>query len=498
MRGLALLFFVLLAANPAFAQWSEIKGAAAGQVECLAVSGNKIFAGVWACGVYMSTDNGATWDLNTGLGDGVYSALAVIEDSSRVLLGTNFAIELSTDNGVSWGGVSNGDAEAFAVCSAASGGTIAYAGSAVGVICSTTDGDRWGDVSTGLPEHSIVNALAIKPRCADTLVFAGTNNGVYASPIGETSWTSKGLTGGAISCFAVQDQYLFAGTLAGEVLRSSNNGSNWTSAGTGITARQIWSLQGTGTTLFAGTNCGVYRSTNHGTSWSAVNVGLADTQVSCLAVHGSTVYAGTMSGRIYMADAGTLPVELTGFGATLSDGLVVLRWQTATEANNYGFDIERRTQSVNDRATPGPWKRIGFVPGHGSSNSPHEYIFADPFTIPGGRGYRLRQIDRDGAFSYSDIVQTVVSPPAEYHLSQNYPNPFNPTTTLSYDIPGRSHVVLSVFNTLGERVAELVNGEKEAGTYVVTFDARGLASGVYLYRMEAGGFVQTRKLMVIK
>jgi hypothetical protein len=83
-------------------------------------------------------------------------------------------------------------------------------------------------------------------------------------------------------------------------------------------------------------------------------------------------------------------------------------------------------------------------------------------------------------------------------LSQNYPNPFNPTTQISYTIPTRSHVTLAVFNTLGQKVAELVNSEKEAGTYDVTFDASRLASSVYLYRIQAGSFVQTKKLVVVK
>ena len=140
----------------------------------------------------------------------------------------------------------------------------------------------------------------------------------------------------------------------------------------------------------------------------------------------------------------------------------------------------------------------GFVEGAGTSATPKAYSFIDKKRIDGKYHYRLKQIDRDGAFRYSQEAEVPIEVPKVMGLGQNYPNPLNPLTMIQFNIPTRSHVTLTVFNTLGQGVAELVSGEKDAGSYNVTFDARGLASGVYLYRLQAGSIVQTRKLVVVK
>lgn len=187
-----------------------------------------------------------------------------------------------------------------------------------------------------------------------------------------------------------------------------------------------------------------------------------------------------------------LPVELTSFSASYTGCCVTLSWKTATEVNNYGFEIDRSGPSST-------WIEAGFVQGSGTSNAPKTYSFIDNNVPAAKYSYRLKQIDRDGQFKYSETVDVdVTASPVQFSVDQNFPNPSNPTTTISYTIPNRSHVTLSVFNTLGQKVAELVNSDKDAGAYSVTFDASGLASGVYLYRMEAGSFVLTKKLVVIK
>lgn len=192
-----------------------------------------------------------------------------------------------------------------------------------------------------------------------------------------------------------------------------------------------------------------------------------------------------------------LPVELISF-VTISNRFgTELTWATATETNNYGFEIQR-SSLMQDGEILTEWSKIGFVSGAGNSNSPRQYSFEDGNLQSGNYCYRLKQIDRDGKFKYSQSVKSTVGIPRAIALGQNYPNPTNPSATISYSIPVRSHVTLSVFNALGQKVAELVNSDKDAGTYDVTFDASNLASGVYLYRMQAGSFVQTKKLVVMK
>ncbi len=187
-----------------------------------------------------------------------------------------------------------------------------------------------------------------------------------------------------------------------------------------------------------------------------------------------------------------LPVELSSWSATTNGLNTVLRWTTATESGNSGFDIERRVAGRRE------WTRIGSVAGAGTSNIPHSYSYTDNTEVTGRYTYRLKQIDRNGMFKYSEEVEVTVESPKVFALNQNYPNPFNPTTTIRYSIPNPSHIALSVFNTLGQKVAELVDADKESGVYNVTFDASGFASGVYFYRMQAGSYVDTKKLILLK
>ena len=181
-----------------------------------------------------------------------------------------------------------------------------------------------------------------------------------------------------------------------------------------------------------------------------------------------------------------LPVELTSFTATSVDGGVVLNWTTATEVNNYGFEVEAEVA--------GNWTNVGFVEGHGNSNSPKDYSF---FTSSNATSFRLKQVDTDGEFEYSDVV-TVSGALAKTELLQNHPNPFNPSTQISFVLAKAGMVNVSVYNALGQKVTELVNGNMTAGTHNVQFNASNLSSGFYFYRLEAADYTQTMKMLLIK
>lgn len=201
------------------------------------------------------------------------------------------------------------------------------------------------------------------------------------------------------------------------------------------------------------------------------------------------------------AGSNLLPVELTEFtAASTSSATVVLKWQTATEVSNYGFQVER-----NKEKEESGWESIGFVNGHGNSNSPKDYTFTDA-SIPlnaSAVNYRLKQIDNDGKYKYSHIVEVQFESPKEYKLSQNYPNPFNPSTVISYSIPKNgksetSNVKLIVYDILGNEAATLVNKQQTAGNYEVKFDGSKLSSGVYLYKLEAEGKILVNKMIMTK
>ena len=242
----------------------------------------------------------------------------------------------------------------------------------------------------------------------------------------------------------------------------------------------------------------------NGSSWESVGTaGFSYAQASyislTIAPNGIPVVAYRDDGNFFWAtvmqysfnQGDPLPVELTSFTASVKEKVVTLRWQTATEVNNYGFEIERKINNSN-------WSNIGFVQGSGNSNFPKEYLFSDSSPIGGSKlGYRLKQIDSDGTFSYSDEINVeIVS--NKFDLSQNYPNPFNPSTAIIFSIPNEGLVSIKVFNSLGEEVTELVNETKPAGTYSVSFDASTLNSGVYFYKISTGNFVQTKKMILVK
>ena len=192
----------------------------------------------------------------------------------------------------------------------------------------------------------------------------------------------------------------------------------------------------------------------------------------------------------------TVPVELASFTASVADREVVLHWTTASETNNFGFDIER-SENENE------FQKIGFVEGNGTTAIGQKYAFVDENLVPGTYSYRLKQIDFDGAFEYSGMLEVVINVPNEFALDQNYPNPFNPETTIRYDLPESSHVVLKIFNILGEEVKTLVDAEQTAGIKTIIWNGKDklgkdVSSGAYIYQMQAGGFTKVKKLTLLR
>jgi len=189
---------------------------------------------------------------------------------------------------------------------------------------------------------------------------------------------------------------------------------------------------------------------------------------------------------------GVVPVELTSFAAVVNKlGYVVLNWSTATETNNQMFEIERRNEI-------GEYFTVGFVSGFGTTTEPQNYSYTDNTVDAGKFYYRLKQIDFDGRYQYSNEVEIDVNGPLSFALEQNYPNPFNPTTNIKYSVPEAGYVKLSIYNLVGEEVAVLVNGYSESGFFEVSFNATNLPSGTYIYNLQSNGSVQTKKMILLK
>jgi hypothetical protein len=186
-----------------------------------------------------------------------------------------------------------------------------------------------------------------------------------------------------------------------------------------------------------------------------------------------------------------VPVELISFNVVVNNGIVELTWQTATEINNRGFEVQRK---IGNRE----FNIIGFIDGNGTTTEISNYTFIDENVTPGFYSYRLKQYDFDASFKYLDYIQVDVFAPLVYSLEQNYPNPFNPSTTISYSNPENGFVTLKVYDILGNEVAVLVNEKKPAGIYKIEFNARGLPSGIYFYTIYSSNFLSTKKMTLIK
>ena len=221
-----------------------------------------------------------------------------------------------------------------------------------------------------------------------------------------------------------------------------------------------------------------------------------------MGVHNAKYTIGILSAAMKALGA-EVPVELTGFSATTGASEVTLKWETATEVNNNGFEIERKTADK--------WEKIGFVKGNGTSTNFSKYTFKDNVSglSVNKAYYRLRQVDLNGTSKYSkEIEVAIVAGPKDYALSQNFPNPFNPSTTIRYALPYESNVKISVYNITGQLIKVLVNSEQPTGNHEVTFSTNShgeqLSSGIYFYTIEAkaiggsGSFRQTKKMVLMK
>ena len=392
------------------------------------------------------------------------SGFAVIPDGSGVmkLFVSNWSsgIYLSTDGGTNWTKI-NSDLIAKPISCITvnfdhTGKENIFVGTyGKGIFRSTNNGTSWIDVNSELP-YTYITSFVISPDgIGGENLFAGTfGNGVFLSTDNGENWNQAGLPSMAVHSLVVspndEDTTIYAGTNKG-VFLSINNGTSWTSCNDGLTSTDVRALaissnESGGTNIFAGTNGkGIFLSTNNGTSWNPANTGLTDSIVNCFVVTGTNVFSGTAH-CLYLS---------TNNGNS---------WTPVSTGGIFNLGISALAVSGTN-------------------------VFAG--TMYGVWRRQLSEMITDVKISLHEL-------PTEYALNQNYPNPFNPTTTINYQLPTQSQVTLKVFDVLGREVATLTNGVEEPGYKSVTFDANRLPSGVYFYRIQAGSFVETKKLLLIR
>jgi photosystem II stability/assembly factor-like uncharacterized protein len=496
--------------------------------------GTRILVGDYAASagtgrLYLSTNGGSTWSETQPHGnvDGTWLSSAMNSDGTKIIAGMDGGrLYLSTNGGSTWSETQPaGNAnEQWMTISMSSNGQIIItgyqtSGNAGKLYLSTNGGSSWSETQ---PAGAVLLKWKTTSMSSDgTKIIAGcgTSTGkIYMSTNSGSNW-SETQPAGAVgkvwqsTAMSPDGTKIIAAVYAGRVYISTNSGSTWSETQPAGAVDRNWraaSISSDGSKLLAGSDQAgrLYVSTNSGSNWSETQPnGNSDgywVKVP-MSSDGSKAFVINAIGRVYL-NSSPLPVELTSFTASSSGSTITLQWKTATEVNNYGFEIERKQIPLNpplqggSRAAgeAGGFNKVGFVEGNGTTNSPKSYSFVDK-SASGKTSYRLKQIDRDGKFKYSQSVEVEVgSIPKELSLHQNYPNPFNPATTIRYDLPQQATVKIAVYDMIGREVATLVNETKEAGSYEVIFSAQQLASGVYFYKLSAGAYTSMKKLMLMK
>ena len=277
----------------------------------------------------------------------------------------------------------------------------------------------------------------------------------------------------------------------GQVLVSTNSGSSWTPLQGLYTNPGTGTFQPNGQPLYDGTQLTWVKEEMNLSPYMGNQILLRFLLRADGAIHADGWYVDDINIIVY----DFIPVELVSFTAIASSDKVTLNWSTASETNNRGFEVERASSSTTPLRG---WRVVGFVDGKGTTTDYTNYTFIDQLNEQGKYLYRLKQIDFDGSINYSNEIEVDFVGVTEYALLQNYPNPFNPSTVISYQLPVDSKVQLKVYDILGTEIITLVNEIKSAGKHNVSFDAGKLSSGTYFYTIIADGFVQTKKMMLVK
>ena len=370
----------------------------------------------------------------------------------------------------------------FYISTLSASGLNLFAGTVgAGILLSTDNGTSWTAVNAGLG-NSQVRSLAV----SGTNLFAGTDGGVFLSTNNGASWAgaSTGLTGGSVYALAVSGTNLFASTVT-QVSVSTDIARSWTTASGGLASSTIYSLAVSGTNLFAGTyDAGVFLSTNYGVSWTQVNSNLPRT-VYALAVSGTNLFAGTRSGVFLSTNNGgnwtSISPDLSGVYSLAIHGDTLF-------AGRSGYSVYVSTDNGHIWSAAND----GLITPHLVFNC---FAFIGNIVfVATDAGVWKRSLSQQ----LSSVEHLSSGLPDDSYLKQNYPNPFNPTTNISFKLPSSAYVSLTLHDLLGRLKATLVRNELSAGSYTVHFDGSGLSSGVYFYRLQAGSFIETKKLILQK
>ena len=470
--------------------------------------------------LYKTLDGGDIWTTKLSYESISFSSFSFIDENVGWVTGINYVLNESqlfktTDGGESWSSQSLGfnyyARFTFFVNENIGWITGKNWMSSDGTIIKTTDGGiSWSNQFTMSAVSEAGDAFFFDENNG-WVTFWGNFGGsvLLHTTNGGQNWISQGTpVQYPYSIYFVNESIgwisgtTFQGT--GIILKTTNGGSTWFTQleDDSENFRSIYFIdQNIGwASGFDGNNGKslIIATTDGGTNWFSQSTGSSKWFNSVFFIDVNTGWAVGGNGTIFKTTngGGTVPVELTTFTATAQNNFAELNWTTETEINNLGFEVQRSTRNSE-------FVTVGFVEGNGTTTKEHHYNFKDK-DVSGFLHYRLKQIDFDGSYEYSDIVEVEVLGNVSYKLTQNYPNPFNPVTNISYTLPSESQVKISIYNPLGELVETIVNEKQIAGKYDAVWNAGDHPSGVYIYTLDAvslNGSKQTKlskKMLLLK
>ncbi|NCS89223.1 MAG: hypothetical protein AUK34_00350 [Ignavibacteria bacterium CG2_30_36_16] len=434
----------------------------------------------WA--LYKTTTGGLSW---TRIENAPGGNSLLFLDSLTGFIGGSQSLFKTTDGGVNWynvNGVPGGVGKIFFTNS-----LTGWATSGRNIINTTDGGENWITQIT-LPADNFSSLHFI-----DSLNGWAATRYIWQTTNGGTNWIQRS----DIPAFMSTDIYFINNK--GFILellklyRSDNNGATWyTQLNSPYIIKNFGWLSNDHGFIMGGSV--VYETIDSGNTWSLVselsNIGLQKFH----APHNYLGYSTGNLGLIYKyIDTSIVPVELISFQGMVENKKVILTWQTASELNNSGFQVEKSFDKEN-------WFNIGFVEGSGTTTEKINYIFIDNNIVTNIQYYRLKQVDHNGQYKFSDIIKIIGnSLITTFQLYPSYPNPFNSSTVISYQVPHRSFINISLYNIIGEKIIQIVNEEKSEGLHKELFQSSLLPSGVYFVRMtSSAGFNAVNKITLIK
>ena len=542
-KNFLLGFFLLFADFAAAQTWSTVsRTPSATNINSISVVDENT---IWiACDInyaYLSTDGGQTWQLrNSGLPSRGLSGICALDDMNCWIGTWSGAIYHTSDGGATWTqqiAIANSFIDGIEMFDANNG--VYYAdptGSGQPYqFRYTTDGGTTWTLAPNSPiagnEYGVINAWDWTDQnhfwmCSANLNANPTTANVYYTSTGFTgTFNTAVLNGNGSSTGLYYEAIAFtdnnnglASSDGSDVMKTTDGGATWTATTVpnvgGFTAGNMFGFKDGSNIIhlslidYSGI-FHVFTTTDFGNSWQEETIpseGMKNGIGQMQFLNENLGYAGGGAGYFFKYSVPT-PVELTSFTAVSVLGKINLNWATATETNNRGFEIERKITTDN---TAGEWTTIGFQEGHGTTTKQHLYSYSDNVQQINASAisYRLKQVDLNGNYSYSKIVNVKNILPSSFALYQNYPNPFNPSTRIDFEIPKSQNVEIKVYDILGREITTLLNEYKKAGKYSVEFSAEGgsayggngskLSSGIYFYRIRTNGYVDSKEMMLMK